>query len=56
MRDMIINKIKEVAFINYGCINEDGEYVDFCKGDEEYVLDNEDVGKLADEIIKLLKK
>ena len=30
-----------------------GEYVDFCKGDEEYVFDNEDVNELAEKLIKL---
>ena len=49
----IIALIKEVGQEQNGCINNDGEYVDFCKGDEEYVFDNEDVNELAEKLIKL---
>jgi len=49
----IIALIKKVGQEQSGCINSDGEYVDFCKGDEEYVFDNEDVNELAEKLIKL---
>ena len=49
----IIALIKKVGQEQNGCINSDGEYVDFCKGDEEYVFDNEDVNELAEKLIKL---
>ena len=49
----IIALIKKVGQEQNGCINSDGEYIDFCKGDEEYVFDNEDVNELAEKLIKL---
>lgn len=53
MKTEIIKKIKEIAQEQNGCLNNDGEYIDYRKGDEEYLLDNEDVSKLAEDLIKL---
>ena len=52
-KEEIIALIKKVGQDQNGCINSDGEYVDFCKGDEEYVFDNEGVNELAEKLIKL---
>tara|TARA_R110002124_G_scaffold278256_1_gene450127 strand:- start:54 stop:248 length:195 start_codon:yes stop_codon:yes gene_type:complete len=49
----IITLIKEVGQEQNGCMNSDGEYTDFCKGDEEHVFDNEDINELAEKLIKL---
>lgn len=49
----IIALIKEFGCEQNGSMNPDGEYVEYCKGDEEYVFDNEDVNELAEKLIKL---
>ena len=49
----VIELIKEVGYEQNGSINSDGEYVEYCKGDEEYLFDNEDINELAEKLIKL---
>lgn len=49
----IITLIKEVGYEQNGSMNSDGEYVEYCKGDEEYLFDNEGVNELAEKLIKL---
>jgi len=49
----VIELIKEVGYEQKGSINSDGEYVGYCKGDEEYLFDNEDINELAEKLIKL---
>ena len=39
----VIELIKEVGYEQNGSMNSDGEYVEYCKGDEEYLFDNEDI-------------
>ena len=41
-KEEIIALIKEVGYEQNGSMNSDGEYVEYCKGDEEYLFDNED--------------
>lgn len=52
-KKVVIDLIKKVGQEQNGCFNNDGEYVDFCKGDEEYIFDNEDINELAEKLIKL---
>ena len=49
----VIELIKEVGYKQNGSMNSDGEYVEYCKGDEEYLFDNEDINDLAEKLIKL---
>jgi len=50
----VIELIKEVGYEQKGSINSDGEYVEYCKGDEEYLFDNEEINELAEKLIRLL--
>ena len=47
-KEEIIKIIKEIGTEQEECINSDGEHVDYCKEDEEYIFDNEDINKLAE--------
>ena len=44
----IIKVIKEIGTEQEGCINSNGEYVNYCGEDIEYIFDNEDINKLVE--------
>lgn len=56
LKDEIIALIKAAGYRETGTMNSDGEYIEYCKGDEEYIFDNSDIAQLSDILINHFKK